>query len=56
MNILLVMPLGEFGGGAEQMLATYLNSQHDREAVAIYLIFVNGGLASMPRLLSTCKS
>lgn len=52
MNILIVMPLGEFGGGAEQMLATYLSGEHDRERVALHLVFLSdGGLASMARRL-----
>jgi glycosyltransferase involved in cell wall biosynthesis len=52
MNILIVMPLGEFGGGAEQMLATYLNGQHDREVVTLHLVFLSdGGLASVARRL-----
>ncbi|WP_054971471.1 glycosyltransferase family 4 protein [Alicyclobacillus ferrooxydans] len=50
MNVLVVMPLGEFGGGAEQMLATYLSAARDRSNVVLHFLFLrDGSLAETAR-------
>lgn len=50
MNVLIVMPLGEYGGGAEQMLHTYLSSRERSGAIQLHLLFLSsGGLANAAR-------
>ena len=52
MNVLIVMPLGKFGGGAEQMLATYINGSHDKKTLSLHFLFLSDGdLASNVRRL-----
>ncbi|MFB5189224.1 glycosyltransferase family 4 protein [Alicyclobacillus fastidiosus] len=50
MNVLVVMPLGEFGGGAEQMLYTYLASRKGDTKVKLHVLFLSpGGLVEAIR-------
>lgn len=42
-NVLVVMPLGEFGGGAERMLYTYLSSRREGSSVRLHFVFLSDG-------------
>lgn len=43
LNVLVAMPLGEFGGGAEQMLINYLAYRNQDSSVHLHILFFSSG-------------